>query len=179
MKKFDYLSELKKFIDQKQLVKIFFGNDNTYFVAYIIKVNESNIVFASVSPSGEFQGLEMHLLDNINSIETETDSLNEMAKQIDGSAFAQQLKKFENIETFPSDKFIKSKTLVQITINSDEDFVGRLSDIGKKMLVLDEYSIGVNHRTSRTILNKFQITRISIGSPALQALDLYLKSINV
>lgn len=183
MKKSNNLNEFKKIIDEKQLVKIFFGHNDTYYVSYILNANEKYITIANVSPTGDFQGVDINLFDNIDKIETKTDYLNEMNKHIDKSAYKQALKKTENINTFSFEGFVSAylntKTLMEVEVNNCANLLGRVSVVGESVLIFDEYSLGIDHRTSHTIVHPSNITTISIGTESLATLSQYLESINI
>jgi hypothetical protein len=182
MKKFNDLSEFKKIINQKQLVRIYFGNDMSCYDGYILNVNEEYITIATITPTGNFQSVEIHLFDDFNSIDTKTNYLNEMVKHIDETVYKQALEIIKNIKTFSFEgferAFLSSKTPIQITINDDEFFEGRVSAVGE-VLFLDEYAIGSNLCISNTIIHPSHITKISVGLPLLQSLAHYLDDMGI
>lgn len=183
MKKFNSTNEFKQIIDQRELVKIFFGDDETYYIAYILDVNEEYIAFASLNSFGNLQNIEIRLFDSVNTIETKTDLLKVMSQGVDSAVYDQALKEIADVKTFSFEglesAFLNKNTLLQITINSNEDIVGRVVEINDIFLSLDTYSLSSKNTISRTIIHPSHITRITCASEELQILAKHLDNIGI
>lgn len=167
MSKFDYKTELNRIIDTKQLTEIQLDGFENYKVAYLLNVNREFLTFSELNPAGLFAGVFMCQTSDIESIKIDSLYLQQFAKKkIDPTALPQAQKIIKNIKNFDFDgllsAFAGSSQIVNLIMEGDNNFAGRIINFSDKIIVLDEYYTEYGARFSRMYASRNKLVRISI-----------------
>lgn len=184
MNTINYQEELQKLIDTKQLVEVVLQDLPSYLVAYILAANAKYLTLAIVSSSATLTGVSIVRTSDIDSISIESIYLSELVKEIkDDSVYQRALDDIKDISEFTfagfSESLEKSKTIVEITTNSEDSFAGRLVGHDDDIFVLDEYSTESDKRVKRTYFDQATIARISLDVAWLNTIARSLAEKNI
>ena len=176
MKKFDYQDELKKIIDTKQLVEVNLRGDTEHAVAYIIDINDEYLTFARIGNDATLQGVIICLTNNLESIQVETNFINELSKDIrDDSLHTEALKIIEGVKKFSFkgvvSTFEGTETLIEVTTVDNENYSGKVIALDDRAMVFDEYYPQDHGRFARTYLNPSLFSRVTIGGTWLKIIS--------
>ena len=184
MKTFDYLSELNKLIENKQLTEVYLQGDPTFIVAYILNATAKFVTLAVVGSNATFSGVSIVRFEDIDSVSVQSTYLSELAKQIQNTTiYDQAMQCIKPIATFTFDGLAEglenTKTIVELTQHNDEVSAGRIAGHDSKILVLDEYSTESDKRLKRTYFNRETIKRFSLGLAWLRTIERFLADKNI
>lgn len=175
MNTFDYQDELRKMIDNRQLVEVSFYGAPTFKVAYLLSANEDYLTFAEVSSSGTFSGVILCRMNSVDWIASEAIYLTELAKQItDESLYKQAQESIKGIKKFTPSGFITAfagtETIVEFTDEDENIIAGRIIGHGKQHILVDEYASEHHERVARKYIDIVGIARISVDVPWLRTI---------
>lgn len=175
MVNFDYLNELNKLIDGRQLVEVFLNGAPTFKVGYLISANENYLTLAEISSSATFSGVIICRMGDIDWISSESIYLSELSKQIaDDSLYERALQNVKDIKKFtPSgflDAFSGTDTIVELTDEDENTLAGRIVGYNETHIVLDEYYAEYNQRFARKFISAAIIIRLALDVPWLRTI---------
>lgn len=175
MKSFNYQSELKKIIDNKELVEITLTNSkSSHFKGYLLHADSEYLIFAAIGNEYVFQGVGIVRKSYLESIQVETHFVSQWKKGIkDDSIYAKAQKSISSIKEFSFEGFVKAfegtETLVDV-VTEVENYTGKIIGHDDEILVIDEYFAEYETRYSRAFINPANIQSITIDSPWLDLL---------
>ncbi len=174
MKNFNYQNELKKIVENKQLVQVYFHDTpSDYSVAYLLSADDDFITLAEIANTAAFDGVTIRHMSDVDIIKPDTIYLNELMKQItDDSLYQQAMKDVEGIEKFSFDGFISglenTGTIVEILSTNGDNFTGKITGYDDEVLILEEYRSELPRTLSRAYIRLKVVAQISVDIPYLR-----------
>lgn len=182
---FNLHTQIQNWIDQKKLIQIHQDEDTAVFnVAYILKFENDFLTFVTVAVDGCFGKIIICHIDDVQLFKTDSIYLSEFSKKVDSEAIYQQA--ITNIAAIQKFTFIdiltnlqNKKTLITIAYGSGEEFTGRVINIDKSTLVIDEYGSEFDRCFARTYLKMSNVARIYLASNDIKTITRSLLDKNI
>ncbi len=171
MSSFNYITEIQKIIDSKELVEVrVYSNPGMFNVAYVLGANQEFLVLAEIDPKAHLDGVCVYQMDNVISIKQNTPYLAKFSQKISGTAqYDQAYKDFEALSDLTFEGFISAfegkDTLVEVLCDGGETVAGKIFAHDEHILVLSELDSKKGTTDGTTYLNKDSIIRLSTDVP--------------
>jgi hypothetical protein len=176
MSSFNYITEIQKIIDSKELVEVrVYSNPGMFNVAYVLGANQEFLVLAEIDPKANLDGVCVYQMENVISIKQKTPYLAKFSQKIsDQSQYNQAYKDFELLTDLTFEGFIADfegkDAIIEVLCDEGETVAGKIVAHDEHILVLTELDSKKGTTEGTTYLNKDAIIRLSVDVPWIKKL---------
>ena len=176
MKNLDFQAELKKIMEDKRLVEIYFHRASSFGVCYIISVNVEYITLAIIGHNEVYLGVAIFPMSEVESIAIDTTYLKSLEKLLaDNSLYKKALNDVKDIEEFTFDGFISSieeiGTYAELHLEDERMFV-KIVNYNDDILAVDEYADNRKGIIAHTYYKRADIVRMVFKTPSLRMVEI-------